>query len=155
MIFIAILKWLQRRPGPIKVYVTFATARLILMFSGLVYIIFPGNASTQRILSYCVDLGKISSRNYVTGRANITSGATDKLAQNNAVSHSIFKFSFYVLLADNKLRWSQINLITDWDIINVISMFVISLNVMSQCSVIALTTLIPQAGTLRNNRTYL
>ncbi|CAK1589310.1 unnamed protein product [Parnassius mnemosyne] len=47
----------KKRPGPIKMYVTFATARLILMVLGLVYIIMPGHTSPQTIISYSVDLG--------------------------------------------------------------------------------------------------
>ncbi|CAH2055930.1 unnamed protein product, partial [Iphiclides podalirius] len=47
----------KKRPGPIKVYITFAMARLILMFSGLVYLVFTGSTSTQSVVSYSVDLG--------------------------------------------------------------------------------------------------
>ncbi|XP_068622934.1 uncharacterized protein [Battus philenor] len=47
----------KKRPGPIKVYVAFAMARIIVMFSGLVYLIIPGNTDTNSIISYCFDLG--------------------------------------------------------------------------------------------------
>ncbi|CAG5038757.1 unnamed protein product [Parnassius apollo] len=47
----------KKRPGPIKMYVTLATARLILVVLGLVYLIIPGHTSPQTIISYSVDLG--------------------------------------------------------------------------------------------------
>ncbi|CAG5038763.1 unnamed protein product [Parnassius apollo] len=47
----------KKRPGPIKMYVTFATTRLILMAIGLVYLIIPGHTSPETIIIYSVDLG--------------------------------------------------------------------------------------------------
>ncbi|CAH2055929.1 unnamed protein product, partial [Iphiclides podalirius] len=44
----------KKRPGPIKVYITFVTARLIFIFS---YLVFAGYGNMQTMVFYCLEIG--------------------------------------------------------------------------------------------------
>ncbi|KAL0829579.1 hypothetical protein ABMA28_003090 [Loxostege sticticalis] len=47
----------KRRPGPIRVYVAFATARLMLSLAGFIYLVMTATANTQAVVSHSIDLG--------------------------------------------------------------------------------------------------
>lgn len=48
----------QKSPGPIRVYVGFATARLMLSLAGFVYLVMANKVPTQSIITHSIDLGK-------------------------------------------------------------------------------------------------
>lgn len=46
----------KRRPGPVKVYIGFATVRLLLALASFINLVTSGRAQTETIITYCIDL---------------------------------------------------------------------------------------------------
>ncbi|XP_073954218.1 uncharacterized protein [Choristoneura fumiferana] len=58
MVNVACLVGLHKKsPGPIRVYIGFATVRLLLSLAGFVYLVMTASASTQSIIIHSLDLG--------------------------------------------------------------------------------------------------
>ncbi|XP_026328078.1 uncharacterized protein LOC113236285 [Hyposmocoma kahamanoa] len=47
----------KKRPGPIRIYVGFATGRLLLSLAGFVYLVMTSSATTHTIVAHSADIG--------------------------------------------------------------------------------------------------